>query len=146
MPLILSKGRRAYQECCGDSLTYNLKPGSIYTETYDCDECNQRYEVVADETGYLNRQIGLVKNADRIDLFLAGDSVMQGMGVPGVLEFVKDRIPGTMWNLSMAGYGPRQKVNAAMTYALPKKPRWLILEFFSGNDVTDAIESAGLQP
>ena len=33
------------------------------------------------------------------------------------------------------------EVNAAMTYALPKKPRWLILEFFSGNDVTDAMGS-----
>jgi hypothetical protein len=134
-------GAKVFQECCNDSLTYNLKPGSIYRETYDCNECNPRYEVVVDETGYLNRQGGLLKNNDRIDLFLAGDSVMQGIGVPGVLEFVKDEIPVTMWNISMAGYGPRQKVNAAMAYALPKKPRWLIVEFFSGNDVTDAIES-----
>src|SRR5262245_20947579 len=133
-------GGKVFQECCNDSLTYNLKPGSIYRETYDCNECNQPYEVVVDETGYLNRQRGLLKNSDRIDLFLAGDSVMQGWGVPGILELVKDRIPVTMWNISMAGYGPRQKVNAAMSYALPKKPRWLILEFFSGNDLTDAIE------
>jgi hypothetical protein len=135
------KGAKAYRECCGDSLTYNLTPGSNYTDTYDCDECSPLYQVVADETGYLNQDAGLIKNGGRIDLFLAGDSVMQGMGVPGVLEFIKDRIPGTEWNLSMAGYGPRQKVNAILTYALPNKPRWLVLEFFSGNDVTDAIES-----
>jgi lysophospholipase L1-like esterase len=83
----------------------------------------------------------LLKDNDRIDLFLAGDSVMQGVGVPGILEFVKDRIPVTMWSVSMAGYGPRQKVNASIAHALPKKPRWLIVEFFSGNDVTDAIEA-----
>jgi hypothetical protein len=132
---------RFYQECCNDSLTYNLKPGSLYRETYDCNECNQRYEIVVDESGYLNRQAGLLKDSDRIDLFLAGDSVMQGVGVPGILEFVKDRIPVTMWSVSMAGYGPRQKVNASIAHALPKKPRWLILEFFSGNDVSDAIEA-----
>jgi hypothetical protein len=45
-----------------------------------------------------------------------------------------------MWSVSMAGYGPRQKVNAAMTHALPRKPGWLIVEFFSGNDATDADE------
>jgi hypothetical protein len=135
------KGVNAFQECCNDSLTYNLKPGSIYKQTYDCTDCNKRYEVVVDETGYLNRQAGLLKNKDRIDLFLAGDSVMRGWGVPGVIESVKDAIPITMWSVSMAGYGPRQKVNAAMSYALPRKPSWLIVEFFSGNDVTDAIES-----
>jgi hypothetical protein len=122
-------------------LTYNLKPGSIYKQTYDCTDCNKRYEVVVDETGYLNRQAGLLKEKARIDLFLAGDSVMQGIGGPGVLEFVKERIPVTMWNVSIAGYGARQKVNALMTHALPMKPRWLIVEFFSGNDVTDAIET-----
>jgi hypothetical protein len=131
---------KVFQECCNDSLTYNLKPGSLYHDTYDCEGCNPCDEVVVDETGYLNRQAGLFKNRDRIDLFLAGDSVMQGMGLPGVLEFIKDKIPVTMWSVSMAGYGPRQKVNAAIAYALPKKPRWLIVEFFSGNDVTDAIE------
>ena len=55
------KGAKVYQECCGDFLTYNLKPGSIYTDTYDCDQCNQRYQVVADETGFLNRQVGLAQ-------------------------------------------------------------------------------------
>jgi hypothetical protein len=129
-----------HQECCNDPLTYHYKPNSTYRNTYDCDTCNDPYEVIVDETGYLNRQLGLMKSNDTIDLFLAGDSVTQGIGMPGVLDHVKNRVPLKMWNLSMAGYGPRQKINSLIAYALPKHPRFLILDFYSGNDVTDAIE------
>jgi hypothetical protein len=70
---------------------------------------------------------------------VAGDSVLQGMGVPSVMEWLRPQLPLRLWNLSMEGYGPRQKVNALLTYALPKAPRWLIVEFYGGNDLTDAI-------
>jgi hypothetical protein len=129
-----------YQQCCNDPLSYHLKPNSTYRNTYDCDTCNDPYEVMVDETGYLNRQLGLMKSNDTIDLFLAGDSVMQGMGMPSVLDHVKNRIPLKMWNLSMAGYGPRQKISSLIAYALPKQPKWLMVDFYSGNDATDAIE------
>jgi hypothetical protein len=129
-----------YQECCNDPLTYHYKPNSTYRNTYDCDTCNDPYEVIVDETGYLNRQLGLVKSNETIDLFLAGDSVMQGIGMPSVLDQVKNRIPLKMWNLAMAGYGPRQKITSLIAYALPKHPKWLMVDFYSGNDVTDAIE------
>ena len=133
--------RKAFrQPCCHDPLSYNLQPGSKYEETYDCPTCNAPYEVAVDETGYLNRQGDFLKNHDQLDLFIAGDSVIQSMGGPSVVEFLKERIPLTMWNLSLSGYGPRQKINALITYALPKHPRWLVVEFFSANDATDAIE------
>jgi hypothetical protein len=44
-----------------------------------------------------------------------------------------------MWNLSIQAYGPRQKVSAVLAYALPKRPQWLIVEFYSGNDLPEAI-------
>jgi len=44
-----------------------------------------------------------------------------------------------MWNLSMAAYSARQKVNALNTYALPKHPQWLVVEFYAGNDLKEAI-------
>jgi hypothetical protein len=44
-----------------------------------------------------------------------------------------------MWNLSVAAYGPRQKISTLLTYALPKAPKWLVVEFYAGNDVSDAI-------
>jgi len=137
---LTSSRRHFYQQCCGDPLSYNLKPGSRHTETYDCQTCNDPYQTVADETGYLNKQMGLMMNSPRIDLFIAGDSVLQGVGMPSVVEALREQIPVTMWNLSLNGYGPRQKINALITYALPKHPQWLVVEFFSENDVSDAIE------
>jgi hypothetical protein len=128
------------QPCCNDSLTYNLKPGTRHRETYDCDTCNEAYEITVDETGYLNQQAGLWNASDQIEVFVAGDSVLQGVGAPGVFESVRTRTPLKIWNLSLSGYGPRDKVNALLTYALPKRPRWLIVDFYSANDPTDSMD------
>jgi hypothetical protein len=132
--------RRLLQPCCNDSLTYNLKPGSRHRETYDCPTCNEPYEVTVDETGYLNQQAGLWNASDQIEIFIAGDSVLQGIGVPSVFEYVRTRTPLKIWNLSLSGYGPRDKVNALLTYALPKRPRWLVVDFYSANDPTDCMD------
>jgi hypothetical protein len=132
--------RRLFRPCCNDSMTYNLKPGSRHLETYDCDTCNEPYEVTVDETGYLNQQAGLWNASDQIDIFVAGDSVLQGVGVPSVIESVRTRTSLKIWNLSLSGYGPRDKVNALLTYALPKHPRWLVVDFYSANDPTDCMD------
>ena len=131
---------RMYLEpCCDDPLTWRYRPGSIYRKVFDCETCGPAYEVVVDETGYLNRPSGLMQSHEQIDLFLAGDSVMQGHGVPSVLEWMRTQLPLSMWNLSIAGYGARQKVNALIAYALPKRPRWLIVEFYAVNDLPEAV-------
>lgn len=135
------KDRRFFrEECCNDPLSFHYKPGSRARFTYDCDTCNKPYEVVVDETGYLNQPLGLMKSSSQVDLFLAGDSVTQGYGVPSVIEFLREKIHIKMWNLSIIGYGPRQKINALITYALPKHPKWLIVEFYSGNDIPDVMD------
>jgi hypothetical protein len=132
--------RRLRQPCCNDTLTYNLKPGSRHRETYDCDTCNEPYEVTVDETGYLNQQAGLWNASDQIEVFVAGDSVLQGVGGPSVLEYVRTRTTLKVWNLSLIGYGPRDKVNALLTYAMAKRPRWLVVDFYSANDPTDCMD------
>jgi uncharacterized MnhB-related membrane protein len=132
-------GRLYLEPCCDDPLTWHYRPGSIHRETFDCPACNAPYEVRVDETGYLNRPLGLMLSQPQIDLFWAGDSVLQGMGVPSVVEALRAHLPWRMWNLSIQAYSARQKVNALLTYALPKRPRWLIVEFYAGNDVPEAI-------
>jgi hypothetical protein len=133
---------RLYLEpCCNDALTWRYRPGSTYRKVFDCETCGDVYEVVVDETGYLNRPSGLIQNHEPIDLFLAGDSVLQGLGVPSVLEWIRTESRLRMWNLSIAGYGPRQKVSALITYALPKQPKWLIVEFYSGNDLDEEVRN-----
>jgi hypothetical protein len=128
-----------HQPCCDDPLSWHYQPGSTYRHTFDCETCNAPYEVVVDETGYVNQSMGLMASSDQIDMFVAGDSVLQGTGVPSVMEFLRDQLPVTLWNLSIAGYGPRQKISALITYALPKAPKWLVVEFYPRNDVSEAI-------
>jgi GDSL-like Lipase/Acylhydrolase family len=133
---------RLYLEpCCHDPLTWHYRPGSTYRKTFDCETCGEPYELVVDETGYLNEPPGLMQRPEPIDLFLAGDSLLQGYGVPNVLTWLRAQLPLRMWNLSMAGYSARQKVNALLTYALPKRPRWLIVEFYGGNDLWDEVRN-----
>jgi hypothetical protein len=127
------------EACCEDSATWHYRPGSIYRTTFDCPTCSTPYELVADETGFLNLRRGLMDNSPSVGLFWAGDSVFQGAGVPSVVEELRGQIALSMWNLSIQAYGPRQKVSAVMAYALPKQPRWLIVEFYSGNDLPEAV-------
>ena len=131
---------RLRQTCCNDLMSFHLKAGSTHQETYDCETCNEPYSVVVDETGYLNVRRGLYESSSSIELFITGDSLMQGIGMPSVVEALRDRVPVKMWNLLISSYGPRQKVDALLTYALPKRPRWLIVEFNSANDPMDALE------
>ena len=125
--------------CCGDPLSYHYQPGTPYKLTYDCIQCTAPYETIVDSTGYLNRDHELINNPRGIDMFVAGDSTLQGYGVPSVVEFLNDLLPITIWNLSNTRYGPRQKVSALITYALPRHPKWIILEFLSENDISETI-------
>jgi hypothetical protein len=130
---------KMFRPCCNDPLSFELQPGSHYRETYDCVSCNKTYEGVADETGHVNKSRRISNNSGWVSLFAAGDSVLQGAGMPSVLELVSEQTGLGIWNLSIEGYGPRQKVNALITHALPRRPKWLLLDFYSGNDATDAI-------
>jgi hypothetical protein len=133
--------RAAVVPCCGDPLTYHFLPGSPYRATFDCETCNAPYEATVDETGNLNHPVGLLSQQRQIDLFLAGDSLLQGIGVPSVLEWLRTQIPVSMWSLSIQGYGPRQKVSALLAYALPKAPTWLIIDFNAANDAADELRN-----
>jgi hypothetical protein len=98
---------RLRQTCCNDLMSFHLKAGSIHQETYDCETCNEPYSVIVDETGYLNLRRGLYESSSSIELFFTGDSLMQGIGMPSVVESLRDRLPVKMWNLSISSYGPR---------------------------------------
>jgi len=126
------------QNCCGDPLSFHYKPGTLYKRTYDCPQCSEPYEVVVDGTGYLNRGQDF-DNGKNINMFVAGDSVLQGYGTPSIVEFLNRLLPLRIWNLSVTRYGPRQKVNALLTYALPQHPQWIIIEFYAGNDINDSV-------
>jgi hypothetical protein len=127
------------QTCCGDPLSFHYRPGTLYQRTYDCGQFTGQYKVVVDPTGYLNRRPDLIADGKQVDVFVAGDSVLQGFGVPGVVEFLNESLPIKMWNLSVSNSGPMQKVNALISYALPQRPKWILIDFLAANDIYEAI-------
>ncbi|MFH1369610.1 MAG: hypothetical protein ABII64_10860 [Elusimicrobiota bacterium] len=116
---------------------YRRQPGSIHRRRL---ADNTNYEAIVDETGYLNLNRGAYNAAKSIDIFVSGDSVMQGVGMPSCLEQVKAILPFSLWNLSTGSYDSYQKAMALTIYALPKHPKLVVLEFFSGNDICEANE------
>jgi hypothetical protein len=125
--------------CCGDPLSYHYKPGTICTITYDPRSgTTEPYQTVVDETGYLNGRHDLLETG-QVGIYMAGDSVLQGHGVSSVVDLLNEILPLKIWNLSSGRYGPRQKVNALIAYGLPRHPKWLILDFYSHNDIDDVI-------
>src|SRR5262245_9855287 len=143
---LLTEDRRELEPCCNDPLMWRYRPGSRYRATFDCPTCNPPHEAIVDQTGYLNQASCPPQCYPQIDVFVAGDSVLQGMGVPSVVEELRSHIPLRFWNLSLQAYGPRQKIDALLTWAVPHTPRWLVVEFYAGNDVAEAIRDDVCQP
>src|SRR5215510_7592808 len=81
-----TEDRRELEPCCNDPLMWRYRPGSRYRATFDCSTCNPPLEAIVDQTGYLNQAPCPPQCYPQIDLFVAGDSVLQGMGVPSVVE------------------------------------------------------------
>jgi hypothetical protein len=130
--------RDTFEQYGDDPLFYRRVPGSQHRARYEGK--GPWYEVAVDETGYLNLDRGAYSAAPTVDLFLAGDSVLQGVGGPSCVEYLKERLSATVWNLSTGSYGPRQKSEALRRFALPKRPKWIVLEFYAGNDASEANE------
>lgn len=130
----------SFEQIGNDPLFYRRVPGSLHKANYDDNPKNGVFMYTVDETGYVNLNRGYYDAVDQIDLFIAGDSVLQGVGMPSIMESIKARVPYSLWNLSTGSYSPRQKVEALIRYGLPKRPKWLIVEYFSGNDASEANE------
>src|SRR2546426_5447896 len=99
-----TKEQREVETCCNDPLTWRYRPGSLYHATFDCPACYVPYEVTVDETGYLNQPLGLLQRHPQIDLFVAGDSVLQGRGGASVVGQLRGRRSPRLWDFFIYAY------------------------------------------
>jgi len=125
-----------------DPLCFVREPGWTVNFKYGSDGPILSQSV--DETGFLNANIGFYRAHDQIDIFVAGDSVIQGIGQYSAFEGLKE-LDLSLWILATGSYSPHQKVQSLQHWAFKKHPRWIVLEFFGGNDVTEMIEDTLLQ-
>jgi hypothetical protein len=123
-----------------DPMFFRRRPGSLHRGFYDADP-KAVYETTADEIGYLNGDKGFYGDGRAITAFVTGDSVIQGVGTPSVTDTIRRRSGLRVFNLAAGSYGPAQKAAALAQFGIPRRPEWLVLEFFAGNDINDAIEN-----
>jgi lysophospholipase L1-like esterase len=95
-----------------------------------------RYPFHADSEGFRN-----VATRDPIDIAALGDSFTDALTMrredawPAQLEA---RLGRSVQNYGTAGFGPQQELLVLKDFALPHRPRVVVLAFFAGNDIRDA--------
>jgi lysophospholipase L1-like esterase len=128
-----------WEQFGSNPLFFRRQPGSTYRDRYDHRNYGKEYEAIADALGYLNPEHDFYNQHATIDMFITGGSVMEGVGLPGVIEELK-ALPMSVFSLAMGSYSPRQKAEALQIFGIPKHPKWLVLEFHGGTDAATAIE------
>ena len=89
----------------------------------------------ADENGYRNASPLL----ERYSIAVSGDSFtslnIEPRPWPSILT---EKLGSPVLNLGLPGYGPQQEAQALIRFGLPRRPEWLVLAYFEGNDLIDA--------
>ena len=95
-----------------------------------------RIHFITDENGYPNPS----PLHDQYDVVTTGDSFSGAGWVstpwPRMLEELSKK---TVLNLSIPMYGPQAEVEAVKRFGLTRHPKWVIVGYFEGNDLTDAL-------
>jgi hypothetical protein len=130
-----------FEQFGSDPLFFRRAPGSQHRARYD-GKPGYEFVVQADAAGFLNGDLDFYDRHSHIDVLIAGDSVLQGVGTPGVTDLVKAKVPFSILSLSTGSYSARQKVQALREFGLSKRPKWLVVEFYAGNDSSEIIEDS----
>ena len=129
-----------WQQFGDDPLFFRREPGSVHRDRYDYRNYGREYEAVVDTAGFLNGDRTFYDRHSTIDMFLAGASVIEGVGMPGVVEELNATLPVSVFSLATGSYSPRQKADALRIFGIPKHPKWLVAEFHGGTDASAIIE------
>jgi hypothetical protein len=96
-----------------------------------------RFPFVTDADGFRNSETEPLATA----VAALGDSFTDAMTLPAELTWPA-RLAGLLGvsvrNYGTAGFGPGQELRALKDYVLARRPRWVVVGFFAGNDLLDA--------
>ncbi|HVQ29618.1 MAG TPA: hypothetical protein VMV21_08575, partial [Vicinamibacteria bacterium] len=96
-----------------------------------------RFPFVTDAEGFRNSA-----NTSTVPVVAAiGDSFTDAMTLPVELGWparLASLLGVSVRNYGTAGFGPPQELRVLEEYALPRRPRFVVLGFFAGNDLQDA--------
>lgn len=115
---------------------YRLMPDQIQPQNESQNSVLAKFQFTTDENGYLNQPV----LADRYAIVASGDSFTAPGNVSAPWPRQLEGITGlNVLNLGMPGYSPRAEVEAIKQFGLARKPNWVIVAYFEGNDLLDSI-------
>lgn len=125
--------------------TYDLKQsegdlfhhmqGKIVPLSPDEDQVIAHIHMVTDRNGFRNSP----PEKDAYDIVALGDSFTKASGVASPWSQLLAEYTGSdVLNLGEVGFGPQDELDVLRQYGLKKKPQWVILAYFEGNDLYDA--------
>jgi SGNH hydrolase-like domain, acetyltransferase AlgX len=119
-----------YEWRFGDIVRLNFIPKEVSPAV------THRYPIRIDAEGFRNDAV-----RGKIDVAALGDSFTDA--TTGLVDeswpIRLGKITGrTVQNYGTSGFGPQQELYALRDYALRRKPKWVVLAFCAGNDLSDA--------
>jgi len=92
--------------------------------------------MATDEDGFLNKP---PVRGEFFDIVVAGDSFSMSTGNANWVARVGELTSRRTLNLGVPHWGTAQEVLAVRAYGLPKHPHQVVLAYFGGNDLGDAV-------
>jgi len=95
------------------------------------------YKFQTDEMGFPNDEY---KWRDQYDMIIAGDSFTLRTAPKAWIESLRDLTGMSILTLGAPSWGPLNETEAIKMYGLDKKPKWILLMYFEGNDLFNTEE------
>jgi hypothetical protein len=90
------------------------------------------YKFQTDEQGFPNDEY---KERDQYDIVIAGDSFTIRTAPKTWIESLRDLTGQSILTLGAPSWGPLNETEAIKQFGLNKKPKWVLLMYFEGNDL-----------
>ena len=109
--------------------------GKIVPLSPDQDRVVAHIHMMTDANGFRNSP----PEKATYDIVALGDSFTRASGVASPWpQLLAEHTQSDVLNLGEVGYGPQEELEILRQYGLKKKPQWVILAYFEGNDLYDA--------
>ncbi len=138
------------------ALPFDLLTGNYVTEGYlrrltpnhsgllRTEDAGDRWvPVVVDEAGFRNRP-GLYSKNNTLDVLFLGDSFTRGTSRVTIAEHFSKLAGLTAYSLGDLGGAPQQWLLAFERFGIQKRPDLVIVNFYEGNDLSDALRLQGV--
>jgi hypothetical protein len=118
-----------------DGDLYDYMGGKIGPLSPDRDPVVAHIHMITDINGFRNSP----PEKATYDIVALGDSFTRASGVPASWPQKLAEYSGSdVLNLGDVGFGPQDELKVLQQYGLKKRPHWVILAYFEGNDLYDA--------